>query len=146
MSIIDKNLDEVVFFLAERMMRQVREQTKRHLKQEGHGITVDQWVILKRISEVDGISQVDLANSTFKDPAAVTRMLDILEKKGFVERRAKPNDRRTHEIVLTEPGTALVEQVIPIAQHWRSKSLEGLREADIHTTKEVLKKMYENLR
>ena len=90
MSIIDDiQLSDVIYFLTERMMRQAKEVTKVHFKENGFGVTLDQWLVLKRISEVPGIAQIDIANSTFKDPAAVTRILDILERKALVERQAK---------------------------------------------------------
>ena len=80
----DKKLEEVVYFLAERMMRRAREYSKAQFKKEKVDLTIDQWVILKRVSEEIGISQVEIASSTYKDPAAVTRILDILVRKGVL--------------------------------------------------------------
>ena len=77
----DKKLEEVVYFLAERMMRRAKEYSKKQFKKEKIDLTIDQWVVLKRISEDVGISQVEIATTTYKDPAAVTRILDILVKK-----------------------------------------------------------------
>lgn len=139
------SLDEVIYFLSERMMRRAREYSKLVFTEQGFDISIDQWVILKRISEDEGISQVDLANATYKDPASVTRILDILGNKGWAERQADENSRRAYKIFLTIEGRNLVEKMLPIVQSIREKGLENLTAKEIETTKKVLGKMYSNL-
>lgn len=138
-------LDEIIYFLSERMMRRAREYSKAAFAAQGFDISIDQWVILKRISEDEGISQVDLANATYKDPASVTRILDILEKKAWAERRVDENSRRAYKIYLTTEGSQLVAQMLPLVQSIRSKGIENLTAKEIATTKNVLRKMYDNL-
>ena len=140
----DKKLDEVVYFLAERMMRRAREYSKQQFKKENVDLTIDQWVILKRVSEEIGISQIEIASSTYKDPAAVTRILDILVKKGFVKRMSKPDDRRAFEIHLTKEGALLVNKIIPLAQETRERGLEGLNDRELKILKKALKKIHDN--
>jgi MarR family transcriptional regulator, organic hydroperoxide resistance regulator len=139
------SLDEVIYFLSERMMRRAREYSKLVFAEQGFDISIDQWVILKRISEEEGISQVDLANATYKDPASVTRILDILGNKGWAERQADENSRRAYKIFLTTEGRSLVEKMLPIVQSIREKGIENLTAKEIETTKKVLRKMYSNL-
>jgi MarR family transcriptional regulator, organic hydroperoxide resistance regulator len=139
------SLDEVIYFLSERMMRRAREYSKLVFAEQGFDISIDQWVILKRISEEEGISQVDLANATYKDPASVTRILDILGNKGWAERQADENSRRAYKIFLTTDGRNLVEKMLPIVQSIREKGIENLTAKEIETTKKVLRKMYGNL-
>lgn len=140
----DKKLEEVVYFLAERMMRRAKEYSKQQFKKEKIDLTIDQWIILKRVSEEIGISQVEIAISTFKDPAAVTRILDILVKKELVKRISKPDDRRAFEIHLTKMGAKLVNKVIPLAQKTRQKGLEGLSDRELKVLKKALKKIHDN--
>ncbi len=141
----EENLDEVIYFLSERMMRRAREYSKSEFAKQGFDISIDQWVILKRIWEEQGISQVDLANATYKDPASVTRILDILEKKGFSERRVDENSRRAYKIFLTTQGVLLFDKMLPLVQAIRAKGIENLNEEEIQITKSVLRKMYSNL-
>jgi MarR family transcriptional regulator, organic hydroperoxide resistance regulator len=138
------SLDDVLYFLSERMMRRVREYSKAAFAAHGFDISIDQWVILKRISEEQGISQIDLANATYKDPASVTRILDILEKKGWTERRADENSRRAYKIYLTTEGVKLVGEMLPLVQAIRAKGIENLTAKEVETTKKVLKKMHAN--
>jgi MarR family transcriptional regulator, organic hydroperoxide resistance regulator len=140
-----ENLDEVIYFLCERMMRRARDYSKAAFAAQGFDISIDQWVILKRISEAEGISQVDLANATYKDPASVTRILDILEKKGWAERQADENSRRAYKIYLTTEGAKFVAQMLPLVVDIRQKGAENLTAEEIQTTKIALKKMYASL-
>lgn len=142
--IVDKPLEDVVYFLADRMMRRAKEYSKAVFKDNQINVTIDQWVILKRISEQQGIGQKDLANSTYKDPAAVTRILDILERKTLVERRDRPDDRRAYEIYLTTAGTALVNKALPLVQGIRKKGLDGLSAKELDLLKNGLTKIYHN--
>ena len=126
-------------------MRRAKEVTREVFKDHHFDVTVDQWIILKRISEEDGISQVDIANSTFKDPAAVTRMLDILSKKGLIARRPRIEDRRVFGIHFTEEGKLLVEKMTPLVQELRTFSFDGLSVEEMETFKKLVNKIYENI-
>lgn len=141
----DIPLVDVIFFLMERTMRSAKEVTRKVFKEHQFDVTVDQWVMLKRISEKDGISQIDLANSTFKDPAAVTRMLDLLSRKGLVERRPKPDDRRVYEVYFTNTGRDLVEEMTPIVKGMRAGAFKDLSEEEMDTLKNSINKIYRNI-
>ena len=150
MSIIDEyvkaqKLDEVIYFLAERMQRQAKTYSRKVLREHGYRITIDQWLVLKKISEEPGISQVDIAQTTFKDPAAVTRSLDILVREAWVERRTGAEDRRVFEIYLSKSGAQLVEGILPLIYDIREKGMKGLTKRELETMKAGLKKMYDNL-
>ena len=143
----DIQLEDVIFFLMERTMRKAKAATKKMFKENNFDLTVEQWILMKRIYEnIDtGISQIDLANTTFKEPAAVTRTLDILERKAFIERIANPEDRRVFLINVTKTGKALVEEITPIVQSMRAESFSGLKEKDMDTLKKLINKIYENI-
>jgi len=66
--------------------------------------TAEQWVILDALYKKGGISQTELANSSFKDAPTVSRIIDLLSKKGLTQRERFDNDRRRYKIFLTEKG------------------------------------------
>ncbi|MDE8733127.1 MarR family transcriptional regulator [Eubacteriales bacterium DFI.9.88] len=75
------------------------------------GITTDQWIVLGRIyNSEENMNQKMLAESCFKEKAAITRILDILEKQELLERRDSPADRREYLIYITKKGRELYEQ------------------------------------
>jgi MarR family 2-MHQ and catechol resistance regulon transcriptional repressor len=44
---------------------------------------------------------------------SITYVVDKLEKKGLVERQPNPNDRRASNVVLTEEGRPLFDEIFP---------------------------------
>jgi MarR family transcriptional regulator, organic hydroperoxide resistance regulator len=142
---IDKKLEDVVYYRIERVMRQVKVYTRQVIKQQEFGVTIDQWLILKRISESpEGLTQIELSNGIFKDPAAVTRILNALEKMALVSREVSPGDRRSFQLHLTPQGKTLVSQMTPTVQDIRAKGLQHLSEEEIEQLKKLLDKMYFN--
>lgn len=138
----DKKLDEVYFYWMERAMKAQRKAKNKLFRDLGIKITSDQWIILKRLSEVEGQSQRELSESISKDPASMTRILDLLEKEKLIERRSA--DRRSFTVHLTKEGSALVDQVIPEAIKYREKGIEGLSEEEMAVFKKVLNTIYIN--
>src|SRR5690554_1603067 len=61
-------------------------------------LTREQWSILAVLWKNDGCSQQVLAEATYRDKPSITRLIDNLEKEGYVERKADKNDRRLNQI------------------------------------------------
>ena len=138
----DKKLDEVYFYWMERAMKAQRKAKNKLFRDLGIKITSDQWIILKRLSEVEGQTQRELSESIIKDPASLTRILDLLEKEKLIERRSA--DRRSFTVHLTRNGSSLVERVIPEAVKYRKKGIEGLSEDEMQVFKKVLNTIHDN--
>ncbi|MEM9887120.1 MAG: MarR family transcriptional regulator [Bacteroidota bacterium] len=140
----DKSLDDIYLFHLDKTYKQYKKFKKDFFKNLHLDLTSDQWIILKRVSEQEGINQKDLATSTFKEPASVTRILDILDRKGYVERRSTPQDRRMFELYLTEDGRSVVDKVIPAALAGRAKGIEGFSEEEVQQLIDLLDRLYRN--
>lgn len=140
----DTPLDDVFIYLIERTERQMKRYANAALKKAGIEITSEQWVVLKRVDERDVINQREIAELTFKDPASVTRTIDMLEQKGWVKRAEMENDRRAYNLVLTPAGKTLVEHITPVAQAIRAQGLEGIGTGELAQLKNTLNRIYEN--
>ncbi len=140
----DLTLDEVFIYLIERTEKQTKRYAHAALKNAGVEITPEQWAILKRISERAVINQREISDLTFKDPASVTRALDVLEEKGWVKRVDMENDRRAYNLLLTEAGEAMVAKITPLAQAIRAQGLKNVSAEELEQLKLVLHKIYEN--
>ena len=141
----DIELEKVFFYQMEKMMKVVNDYTLTVFKENNFPVTKDQWVILKKVSESAGSTQKHIADSTFKDPAALTRILDLLVKKGFVQRQSSMEDRRAFEIGLTVDGSRLVNRMTPIVQEIRAKALAGISEEEERAVGNILEKMRQNI-
>ena len=93
-----------------------------------YDMTTEQWTVLNRLAEQDGISQKTLAIRAEKDQTNITRLLDQLERKGLVERTVNPDDRRSFLITITEKGRDLNNKLVPIEHQVVSQIAEHLSE------------------
>ncbi|MEP1035198.1 MarR family transcriptional regulator [Ekhidna sp.] len=142
MSEIDKPINEVYFFWMDRTMKAWKKASNKLFRDLGINITSDQWIILKRLSEDSGLTQRELAKSISKDPASVTRILDLLEKEKLIERVKA--DRRSFTINLTTAGEDLVKKVLPEAVKYREKGTEGVSADELKIFRNVLDKIRDN--
>lgn len=62
---------------------------------------------------------------------AMTSVVDRLERNGWVERRPSAVDRRTADLVLTNEGRLLVDQVRPVLRELASATFAGFRPRDL---------------
>jgi DNA-binding MarR family transcriptional regulator len=75
------------------------------------GTTRAQWIVLFRLRQQEGLSQVDLADVLELQPISLVRLLDKLVEHGLLERRHDPKDRRANRLYLTERGRQLVDDL-----------------------------------
>jgi MarR family transcriptional regulator, transcriptional regulator for hemolysin len=139
------DLNNVVNFLMEQTVRQIRNYGQRQLDLLQSGITVDQWVLLKIIEEHGQISQVDIAQVALKDTASITRILDLLQKKGLIQRNDDDFDRRKYLISLTPDGKGFFNRMLPQISQIRDQVVKGLSKEEIQALKSTLNKIRQNL-
>jgi DNA-binding MarR family transcriptional regulator len=137
-------IDNVIYFIMDRTYRKSRQYSMQRIAAAGFDVTLDQWVVVLKVSENPGISQKEVADSTFKDAATLTRIIDLLEKKGYIERLRSPHDRRKFELHLTEEGHRLVTELRPLVHEIREIGTEGIKKEDLETAKRVLNQMFSN--
>src|ERR1700758_3499424 len=76
-----------------------------------YGMTRAQWIILARLERQPGISQNEMAAICEVEPITVGRLVDRLEARGMVERRADPSDRRIRRLHLLPAARPLLEEL-----------------------------------
>ena len=95
-----------VEFLIEtdRLHKWIKQQVSDELNKVGLKLTTDQWLVLLFLHEKDPQTQVTIANQLKKDPASMTRIIDLIEKNGWVHRIKVEGDRRKFAIQLSVEG------------------------------------------
>jgi len=79
--------------------------------EEHEGITLSQMTLMGQIRGLGGSARmVDLARRIQLSKAAVTKLVDTLQRRGYLEREPDPNDRRVIRATLTPPGNAALER------------------------------------
>lgn len=79
------------------------------------GLTRSQWLVINRLHRRPGATQSELAEMLEVEKATAGRMVDRMEKKGWVVRRPDAADRRVNRLHLTAEADLLQVQLSQIA-------------------------------
>lgn len=137
------NLDDALGFILHRTSLRYRCEMGRRFKE--CDITTEQWAVLRRLREKDGLTQKELAERLLKDQPNLTRMLDKLQQKGLIRRMDNPNDRRAFFIHLTPEGDTLLEKLTPLAIDVTNEALRGITSQETALLKTLLNRVWQNL-
>jgi MarR family transcriptional regulator for hemolysin len=133
-----QRLNKLPVFLMEQIVKQYRQEAQKALKAAAAGINVDQWIVLKQVSENNGCSQVEIAESTVKDAPSTTRTIDQLVSKKLIAKQLDPNDRRKYMVFVTDQGNQLIERLLPVVQSYRKLPVKGFSEEEQKTCSSCL--------
>ena len=130
--------------IVDRTLKVIKSNYLRVFKELGVDITTEQWVLMDTLYKENGISQNDLANGTFKNAPTVSRIIDLLCKKGLTERHRFENDRRRYKIFLTKEGEQLYEMVLPEVKKLRQQGWKDLSDEDYESFRRIMDQIFKN--
>ena len=133
-------------FITGKASTAIARRLQKKFKESGVEITIEQWSVLYHLWKEDGMSQQELCDSTFRDKPSITRLVDNLEKMNMVKRVASKEDRRINLIYLTAAAKKLQEQTMQLAGNTLDEALAGVSAEKINVSKDVLQKVYDNLK
>ena len=108
------------------------------------GITSVQWNALNQLDEHGAMTQKDLAELLRKEPATVARLLDRLVKRGLVQRKPHPKDRRANIVENTPDASKLLVEIQPAVVARASQIAEGISDDDLAVFFDVLDRVRHN--
>ncbi|HRG33089.1 MAG: MarR family transcriptional regulator [Saprospiraceae bacterium] len=139
-----EKIDQIVFYTLEKSIKSYRQFAQKNINKKGFDITIDQWLVLKTIESNEGMSQQQIAINVFKDYASITRIIEILVNKKFLERAFHSADRRRFDLSITKLGLEILTRLTPIIESNRKQALNGVTKSEIEFLKKVLNKITEN--
>lgn len=110
------------------------------------GTTRAQWVVLFRLRDQEGLSQVDLADVLELQPISLVRLLDRLVEQQLLERRHDPRDRRANQLFLTAAGRRLVDDLDSLRDDIAEQVLRDVSDDAIATGLETLRNVKERIK
>ena len=138
-------LDHSFGYILKRTAHQLEYALLQAFKSNGYDITPPQWAVLNGLWEQDGLSQVEIAATTFKDRPVITRIVDILERKGVVIRRQDEQDRRMVRVYLTPKGRDYQQKLVPLAKEMLERGRSGITDEELESMTVLLQKITANL-
>ncbi len=138
-------LDNSQGYIIHRLVVQMSLGLQHAFQAKGFNVTPEQWGVLNRLWENEGMHQSALAQRAAKDRHNITRILNLLEKNGFIFRTPDDEDKRRLNVYLTEEGKALKQKLIPIVIGFLQKCFEGLTQEEVQDLRRIHEHILKNL-
>ena len=92
------------------LVKPIRKDVERRLVSVGPQVTMLQCGILRHL-EGDSLTINELARRMMIKPPSLVAVVDALEREGYLQRKADPNDRRRTPLQITARGASLLKKV-----------------------------------
>ncbi|WP_172563039.1 MarR family winged helix-turn-helix transcriptional regulator [Vibrio furnissii] len=120
-------------------------------KQASIDMTAEQWgviLVLKNHESKNSepMTQSQISELLYLEKSSVSRSIDGLEKRGWIERQRSPSDSRSKFVSLSQQSLAVVERCSEIAATVLADAQQGIEEAELERTKQHLAQVVRQLR
>ena len=115
------------------------------LRQEDVPLTPEQFLLIDLLWNQGPMSQQKLADQMQKDKNSVTKLVDAIERKGFVVRQQNALDRRSNILVLTEKAQQLKDGAKKKGISILDEMLDGISEEELRAFLVTLRKLNCNM-
>lgn len=139
------SFEEQYNLLTGRIFMYITRFLNQNFKSAGIDITKEQWTVLAVLWKQDGIAQQAIADETGRDKPSTTRLLDNLEKLGYIERRPDSTDKRINNIHLTRAGIQSEKKIMKTVDATFTLMSEGISDREKETIRKVFNTIYKNL-
>ena len=119
--------------------------SRAHQLFESFGLYRGQPPVLKALWEQDGLNQTELAERMHNSAATMTKMLQRMEKAGFIRRVVDANDQRVMRVYLTEAGRAVQNQLEMTFARMEDETFCNFSNEERDQLREYLLRVRENL-
>ena len=115
-----------------------------HRYQQDHDISVTEWRIIVVLGRFPGSTASDVVERTAMDKVTISRAVNSLLEKGFLQRRTDSNDRRRLRLYLTRGrGKQVLESIVPLAAAYETELMASLDPSDRAALEGILAKLQE---
>ena len=138
-------LDESSYYLIVRTAMHMKTALYRSLHQAGIKVTPEQWSVLCCLWEKEGLYLTEITDMTGRDKYTISRIVNLLTKKGLVESRPDRADKRRTNLYLTPQGRELQEPLTRLVEDFTAKLFHGFSEQDIEQAKRLTQGILSNI-
>lgn len=110
---------------------------------EQYGLHSAEWTVIASIKENGVVSQVILAEHLNIEPSAISKSLNALEKKGFIQRE-EGSDKREKMVSLTSKALSLYPSWDKIVKQHREQLLQNIPAEKLDDLFSTLKTIFSN--
>ncbi len=140
----NKVIDSSIGYLVGRTSRAIVKRLTKKFQDAGFDVSYEQWSILIHLYRQDGQTQQALARIAVKDKAAITRLLNVLEKKNIVLRVPDRTDKRSKLIYLTNKAKEFKGELIAQVEEMLHEAEQGISFEEMEHCRVTLNKIFDN--
>ena len=108
-------------------------------------MTLSRWRTLSVLNASDGRCMGELADYMVIEQAALSRIVDQMERDKLVTRRLASNDNRVVRVFLTEAGRSMFKEIRPLELRHYAKLVEGFKQAELQNLETSLQTLWQNI-
>jgi len=112
----------------------------------GTGVSPAQYLTLAYLTALGPLSQAELVDRLSITAATGVRLIDRMERDGWVKRQASPEDGRIKLVTPTKRAAEVWEEVSKAGRGVLDQAYKGIHPAEIETVKRVLERVRRNLK
>ena len=105
------------------------------------GLTLSQFAVLEALYHLGPLYQTEIGKKLLRTSGNITMVIDNLEKRGYVKRERKKQDRRFMMVRLTDAGLELISRLFPSHAAVIAREMDVLSEREQETLAELSKKL-----
>ena len=132
-------IEESIGYLLNRAARAFANRLSDELRP--HGVAIGQWAVLLHLWGTDGLTQAQLARRVAIEQPTMVRTIDRMVRDGLVTRAPDPKDRRASRITLTERGSSLRDDLVPLAAGVNRAATTALSDEEVATLRRLLARL-----
>ncbi|WP_456272497.1 MarR family winged helix-turn-helix transcriptional regulator [Bacillus sp. AK031] len=142
----DYLLDESIGYKLFQASRLMNSRLNQNFRLHHHSVTYEQWQVLSRLYEEDGLTQNQLALKIERDQAGISRLIDNMIKNKLVSRVQDDKDRRIKRIHLTEGSKDIKAELEKLAKKTIAQATRNINEKDLEACLRMLDQIRGNLK
>lgn len=135
---------ETIFHVIESTIKEYRKFAQNNINKKIKDITIDQGLVLLFLDEYPEMTQKEIAELVFKDNASMTRMINTMVNKNYLERSMNNSDRRRYKLKITSKGKEVLKTLPSIILNNRNSSLKGITKNELKQLATILNKIRAN--
>lgn len=136
------NVNTLGFYVDRLLYTMIKRQNK-ILKERGSDLQHAEFIVLKVINELNGASQSQLAKVMGRERSGIGRILNSLEKKGYIDRKALNGS--TNFVTLSEKGKEMRPFLLEVSDQLTNMAFKGISEKSRNAILNHLYRLYKNV-
>ncbi|MCT8977684.1 MarR family transcriptional regulator [Clostridium sp. CX1] len=137
------DLDSCIGFMTNRQSKKLAEAFNNRLAP--FGVTRVQWIAMYYLDKYKSLSQMELADKMDIKPSTLARLVDRMERDGYVQRVKNDEDRRIFLVSLTEKGEKFWKDLLPEGENMGKVFSNNISDEDMSAFMKVLNQMVRNI-